>query len=247
MTLHKISFAVCLLVQLLSAQEKPNFIIILADDLGHGDLGYTGSSQIKTPNIDALAKSGIVFTEGYVSAPVCGPSRAGLITGRHQVNFGYDNNLGEVLPQFNEAYAGLPVNEQTIADKLAKQGYTNGIVGKWHLGEAAHFHPTKRGFHEFWGYLAGGHNYFQEQQDGAKYNRPILCNYKTPQKISYLTDDKGDECVDFIKRHKDEPFFLYASYNAPHAPMQALEKDLLTRPIYNDIMRHIVYPYAESI
>ncbi len=212
-----------------TAQEntkKPNFIIILADDLGYADVGFTGSKQIKTPHIDAIANDGIVFTDGYVSAPVCSPSRAGLLTGRNQVNFGYDNNLSEPLKQFNGEYSGLPVEEKTIADRLGELGYVNGIVGKWHLGEAEHFHPTNRGFDEFWGYLAGGHNYFASKTNNKKYNRPLVSNYKTPQAITYLTDDKGDECVDFIKRHKDERFFLYASFNAPHAPMQATEEDL---------------------
>lgn len=206
--------------------KKPNFIIILADDLGYGDVGFTGSTQIKTPHIDALAKSGVVFTDGYVSGPVCAPSRAGLITGRNQVNFGYDNNLTDALPQFNPEYSGLPVTEKTIADRLSNLGYVNGIIGKWHLGEKEQFHPTNRGFDEFWGYLGGGHNYFPSDTSNKKYNRPIISNYKEPQPITYITDDKGDECVDFIKRHKDEPFFLYASFNAPHAPMQALEEDL---------------------
>ena len=209
-----------------SKQEKPNFIIILADDLGYGDLGYTGSKQIKTPYIDALAKSGVIFTQGYVSAPVCGPSRAGLMTGKNQVNFGFDNNPIVDLPQFDENFVGIPLNEKTIAERLSDLGYVNGLIGKWHLGEVEKFHPTNRGFHEFWGYLAGGHNYFPEKTHNEKYNRPIISNYKTPQPITYITDDKGDECVDFIKRHKDKPFFLYASFNAPHAPMQATEEDL---------------------
>jgi len=207
-------------------EQKPNFVIILADDLGYGDVGFTGSTQIITPNIDALASSGVTFTQAYVSAPVCGPSRAGLMTGRNQVNFGFDNNPIVSLPQFDENFVGLPVNEKTIADRLGDLGYTNGLVGKWHLGEAEHFHPLKRGFHEFWGYLGGGHNYFPTKPNGKGYPNKILCNYKEPQPITYITDDKGDECVDFIRRHKDEPFFLYASFNAPHAPMQATKEDL---------------------
>lgn len=206
--------------------EKPNFIIILADDLGYGDLGFTGSKQIKTPHIDALAASGVTFSQGYVSAPVCGPSRAGLMTGKNQVNFGFDNNPIVDLPQFDENFVGIPVEEKTIAERLADLGYVNGLIGKWHLGEVEKFHPTNRGFHEFWGYLAGGHNYFPEKTSNEKYNRPIISNYKEPQPITYITDDKGDECVDFINRHKDEPFFLFASFNAPHAPMQATEADL---------------------
>ncbi|MGM0532611.1 MAG: sulfatase [Bacteroidota bacterium] len=206
--------------------SKPNLVIILADDLGYGDLGFTGSTQIKTPNIDALAKAGVEFTQGYVSAPVCAPSRAGLMTGRNQVEFGFDNNLGAHLPQFNEDYLGLPVSEKTMADRLAELGYVNGLIGKWHLGEAEHFHPLKRGFHETWTYPAGGHNYFRSEPDGKGYLAPIECSYKEPDPITYITDDKGDECVDFIRRHKHEPFFLYASFNAPHGPMQATEKDL---------------------
>ncbi|GGZ87446.1 sulfatase-like hydrolase/transferase [Algibacter mikhailovii] len=209
-----------------SDPQKPNFIIILADDLGYGDLGFTGSTQIKTPHIDALAKSGIIFTEGYVSAPVCGPSRAGLMTGKNQVNFGFDNNPIVDLPQFDENFVGLPVEEKTIAERLSDLGYVNGLVGKWHLGEVEKYHPINRGFDEFWGYLAGGHNYFPEDTKNLKYNRPIQSNYKKPQQITYITDDKGDECVDFIKRHKKEPFFLFASFNAPHAPMQATKEDL---------------------
>lgn len=213
-------------VQAQRESGKPNFIIILADDLGYGDVGFTGSTQIKTPHIDALANTGVTFTQGYVSAPVCGPSRAGLMTGRNQVNFGFDNNPIVDLPQFDENFVGLPVEEKTIADRLGELGYVNGLIGKWHLGDAAHFRPLKRGFHEVWTYPVGGHDYFQSQPNGKGYLSPIECNYKTPQAISYITDDKGDECVDFIGRHKDEPFFLYASFNAPHAPMQATEEDL---------------------
>ena len=230
-------------VGLVSAQkkgkttDKPNFIIILADDLGYGDLGFTGSTQIKTPNIDALAKNGVVCTQGYVSAPVCGPSRAGLMTGRNQVNFGFDNNPIVDLPQFDENYVGVPTSETTIANRLADLGYTNGLVGKWHLGEADQFHPTKRGFHEFWGYLGGGHHYFANKPNGEAWPNKIISNYKKPQPITYITDDKGDECVDFIKRHKKDPFFLFASFNAPHAPLQATKADLELYAHISDVKR----------
>jgi len=207
-------------------EKKPNFILIVADDLGYADLSLTGSKQIHTPNIDRLAEQGVNFTQGYVTAPVCSPSRAGLITGRHQVHFGHDNNIGGSQPGFDANYLGLPLTEVTIADRLKKLGYVSGLVGKWHLGAEPHFHPLKRGFDEFWGYTGGGHDYFISRPDGKGYKCPLECNYKTPQEITYITDDKGDECVDFIKRHKDEPFFLFASFNAPHAPMQATEADL---------------------
>lgn len=206
--------------------KKPNFIIILADDLGYADLSLNGSKQIPTPNIDKLAETGINFTNGYVSAPVCSPSRAGILTGRYGVEFGHDNNIGGNQPGFDPQFLGLPLTETTIAQRLQKLGYLTGLIGKWHLGTEPHFHPLKRGFDEFWGYTGGGHDYFIAKPDGKGYKSPIECNYKTPQKITYITDDKGDECVDFIKRHKKEPFFLFASFNAPHAPMQATEADL---------------------
>jgi len=212
--------------EIFAQQQQPNFIIILADDLGFADLSLNGSTQIPTPHIDRLAESGINFKNGYVSGPVCSPSRAGLLTGRNQVTFGHDNNLAAVQPGFDEAYNGLPLTETTIAKRLKSLGYTTGLIGKWHLGTLPHFHPLQRGFDEFWGYTGGGHDYFVAKPDGKGYLCPIECNYKTPQPLSYITDDKGDECVDFIHRHKDEPFFLFASFNAPHAPMQATEADL---------------------
>ena len=112
------------------------------------------------------------------------------------------------------------------------------------MGEKEQFYPTNRGFDEFWGYLGGGHNYFPSENKGAKYGRSIISNYKKPQTITYLTDDKGDECVDFIKRHKDEAFFLYASFNAPHTPMQAIDQDL---KMYSHIKNEKRRTYAAMI
>jgi arylsulfatase A-like enzyme len=209
-----------------SDKSKPNFVLIVADDLGFADLSLNGSRQIPTPHIDRLAREGVNFTQGYVSAPVCAPSRAGLITGKNQVKFGFDNNLATNQPGFDPEFMGLPVTEKTIADRLKSLGYVTGLIGKWHLGYEPHHHPLKRGFDEFWGYQGGGHDYFTSEPEGNGYLSPIECNYKTPKPITYITDDKGEECVDFIRRHKNEPFFLFASFNAPHAPMQAIEADL---------------------
>ncbi len=203
----------------------PNVILIVADDLGYGDVSFQGSTQIKTPHLDALAASGVRFTQGYVSAPVCSPSRAGMLTGRNQVRFGYDNNLDDNTPGFDPEFAGLNVKEKTIADRLKAAGYTTGLIGKWHLGSRLQFHPLKRGFDEFWGFIGGGHNYFPTKKDG-KPEPLIQCNFKTTAPITYLTDDMGSEAVDFIQRHRVQPFFLYLAFNAPHAPMQATQDDL---------------------
>ena len=205
---------------------KPNFVLIVADDLGYGDLGFQGSKQIPTPNIDRLAREGIIFSNGYVSSPVCSPSRAGLLTGKNQVTFGYFDNTGPNQTGFDPDYQGLPLTEITLADKLKSSGYINGLIGKWHLGEKPHFYPTKRGFDEFWGFLGGAHDYFTAKPDGTGLECPIECNYKSPGPITYLTEDIGNECIGFIKRHKNEPFFLFASLNAPHSPMQATKEDL---------------------
>ncbi len=210
-----------------SVSRRPNIVLILADDLGYGDLGVTGSTQIPTPHIDSMATEGIRFSNAYVTSPVCAPSRAGLMTGKHPVTFGFRDNLAPVQPGHDPEFVGLPLNQTTLAERLKRLGYTTGIVGKWHLGELPKFSPLKRGFDEFWGYSGGAHDYFRAEPDGEKSMAgPILCSYKKPAPLNYLTDDEGNECVDFIRRHKDHPFFLFASFAAPHSPMQATEEDL---------------------
>jgi len=209
----------------LLASGLPNIILIVADDLGYGDVSYQGSTQIPTPHIDALAAAGARFTQGYVSAPVCSPSRAGLLTGKMQVRFGYDNNLDDNTPGFDPDFAGLKVKEKTIADRLKAAGYTTGLIGKWHLGTRPQFHPLQRGFDEFWGFLGGGPSYFPTTKDGQP-EPDIECNYKTASPITYLTDDLGTEAVEFVQRHRERPFFLYLAFNAPHTPMHATKEDL---------------------
>jgi arylsulfatase A-like enzyme len=197
---------------------QPNFVVIMADDLGYGDLGYTGSSQIKTPNIDRLAKEGVQFTDGYVSAPVCAPSRAGFITGRYQQRFGVQYNQGENLPGYDPQFNGLTVGEKTLPDRLKSLGYRTGLMGKWHLGDQPQFHPTKRGFDEFWGMIAGHHDYFKREG--------LESNFTKVEPFKYITDAITEQGSKFIRRHQDKPFFLFMSYNAPHTPMQALPEDL---------------------
>jgi arylsulfatase A-like enzyme len=139
--------------------SQPNVLVILADDLGYGDLGFTGSKDITTPVLDSLASGGIICKNGYVTHPYCGPSRAGLITGRYQARFGVEIN---VTNSPFDLYSGLPLTEQTFAKRLQKSGYDTGVIGKWHLGAAPPFHPNNRGFDYFYGFLSGGHRYFPD-------------------------------------------------------------------------------------
>lgn len=221
-----------------AAEISPNIILILADDLGYGDLGLTGSKQIPTPNIDSLAAGGIFCTSAYVASSVCAPSRAGLLTGKHPVSFGFRDNLAPVQPGHDPNFVGLPINQITLADRLKKLGYKTGIIGKWHLGELPHFSPLQRGFDEYWGFLGGAHDYFRAEPDGNNsLSGPIQCNFKDPRPLTYLTDDQGDECVEFIRRYRDTSFFLFASFAAPHSPMQATEEDLKRFEMIQDRQR----------
>jgi arylsulfatase A-like enzyme len=197
--------------------RKPNIVLIVADDLGYADLGCQGSEDVRTPHIDSIAKAGVRFTDGYVSSPMCSPSRAGMLTGRYQQRFGHELNP---LPANRvEKDFGLPLSERTLADQLKLAGYATGIVGKWHLGMEPKYHPMKRGFDEFFGFLHGSHSYISLTSRADRKN-PILRGNEVVEEKEYLTDALSREAVSFVDRHKSEPFFLYLSYNAVHVPME---------------------------
>ena len=139
----------------LSAAELPNIVILLADDLGYGELGCQGNPEIPTPHIDSIATNGVRLTQGYVTAPFCSASRAGLLTGRYQTRFGHEFN--PIGARNEESDAGLPVSEKTLADVLVNSGYITGLIGKWHLGGTARYNPIRRGFDEFFGFMHEGH------------------------------------------------------------------------------------------
>ena len=222
----------------------PNIILIVTDDQGYADVGFNGSIDIPTPNIDQIAHNGVIFEEGYVTYAVCGPSRAGLITGRYQDKFGFSRNP---LLAVNDPDMGLPLLETTLADATRSKGYVTKAIGKWHLGAHESLHPLKRGFDEFYGFLSGGHRYFPEewtlndlseakdQWDG--YRTKLLNNRTRVTESEYLTDALSREAVSFIARKADEPFFLYLAYNAPHAPLQATQKYLDRFPNIQDKKR----------
>lgn len=188
--------------------RKPNIVFIVGDDMGYADLGVHGCKDIATPNLDALAKSGVRCTNGYVSGPYCSPTRAGLLTGRYQTRFGHEFNPAGNAP-------GLPLGETTIAKRLKEAGYSTGLVGKWHLGSGLEHQPQKRGFDEFFGFLGGAHPYFPGK--GVDLYRGT----ERFESREYLTDSFGKEAVAFIDRHKSKPFFLYLAFNAVHTPMHA--------------------------
>ena len=220
-----------------AAPPPPNVVLIIADDLGYGDVGVYGSETIATPHIDALAGAGVRLTDGHVSAAVCSPSRAGLVTGRYQNRFGYEYN-----PSFNfeggpEAGLGLPVTETTLADILQQAGYATGLVGKWHLGTRDEYHPLNRGFGEFYGIFGGGTSYIDSRLPGTHswpaegapterdphIARTVIDGREPVDVPEYLTDVFAAKAVDFIERHARGPFFLTLALTAPHTPIQATD------------------------
>jgi len=216
-------FLASLLLTASAFAAKPNLLLIIADDLGYHDVGFQGSKEIPTPNLDKLAAQSLVCTNGYVSHPFCSPTRAGIMTGRYQQRFGHENNPAW-LPQ--DTVAGLPLTEATYPQLMQQAGYTTGAVGKWHLGAHPQFHPNKRGFDEYFGALGGGHMYIPGTSGGAEYNIPLNRNGKDEAQTKYLTEQFGDEASSFVERHAGEtkPWMLYLAFNAPHTPLQAPQK-----------------------
>ncbi len=203
------------------AGRKPNIIVIIADDLGYAELSVQGCKDVPTPNVDSIAKNGVRFTNGYVSCPVCSPTRAGLNTGRYQQRFGHEFNPG--MPGSADAKFGLPLTETFLAKRLKAAGYVTGAVGKWHLGYTKGYMPLERGYDEFFGFPGGAHGYIGE--GGGEGNHMMRGNDPVDEK-AYLTDAFGREAVSFIDRHKEKPFFLYLAFNAVHSPLQAIDKYL---------------------
>jgi arylsulfatase A-like enzyme len=208
--------------------NKPNVIIILTDDQGYGDLGCFGAEDLKTPRLDELARKGVQFTSMYSASPVCSPSRAGLLTGRYPGNAG----VRAILAGHRKA-SGLTPKVPTLATALKKEGYVTGAYGKWHLGLKPECRPNANGFDEFSGFLAGcldyySHIFYYGMSDGG-FN-PTHDLWENEEEVwangEYLTEHITRRSVDFIRRHRQDPFFLYVAYNAPHYPMHAPQKYL---------------------
>ena len=222
---------------LAAPKEKPNIVIIVADDLGWKDLGYHGG-DILTPNIDKLAKEGVQL-ENFHVAPLCSPTRAGLMTGRWPIRYGMAESVITPWRKW-----GLPTTEHTIADMLGQAGYkTRAAVGKWHIGHHKKaLLPLSRGFTSFYGHYNGMFDYFTHQREGElDWHR----NEETSLDKGYSTDLIGREASKVIADSKvNEPFFLYVSFNAPHDPLQAKEADLKK---YNSIQNKNRQIYAAMV
>ncbi|MFG0287529.1 MAG: sulfatase-like hydrolase/transferase [Rhodopirellula sp. JB044] len=219
---------------------QPNVVVIMADDLGYADVGFQGCQDIRTPNIDQLASSGARFTQGYVTGCMCGPSRAGFLTGRIQSSFGYYVNASRPL----DPAQGFPADIKTIAHRMQEQGYVTGGVGKWHMGTANHQRPNAMGYSDWYGFYGGGLMYYplhHPSYDGRyrtktkpwsmrdmHHTLPMLHNGKPVDWDQYLTRELTDGGIRFIEKNREQPFFLFVSYNAPHeyleAPAETIEK-----------------------
>jgi len=197
--------------------RRPNVVFIVSDDQGYGDIScYEHAKEVRTPNMDRIAQRGVRFEQGYANAYVCAPSRAAIMTGTYPQRYGFYTA--------SDSRVGLPLNQVTMADVLKKEGYRTCALGKWHLGIEPAFHPMKRGFDEFYGFLGhGAHDYYDLKRTGETWNS-ILRNYEPIDETGYLTDNLGREAVSFIARDSDKPFFLYLAFNAVHFPMQAPEE-----------------------
>ena len=243
---------------------RPNVVFILGDDLGYCDVSLYGCKEIPTPNIDSIGKNGIKFTNAYVSAPVCSPSRAGLITGRYQQRFGFEFNAGPLQRALTNKDMGLPLTEITLAQAMKAAGYATGMVGKWHMGMNDRYMPTQRGFDEYFGFLFGANLYIDPNKPGVMTRdsasggeapsastrspqNPIYRNTTPVEEAEYLTDAFAREAVAYIDRHQTSPFFLYAPFNAPHTPFQATRKYLDRFPNVKDERRRVYMAMVSAL
>jgi arylsulfatase A-like enzyme len=226
-------------------RRLPNLVFFLSDDLGYADLSCYGSSDIRTPHIDGLAKNGIRFTDAYANAPVCTPTRVGFLTGQYQQRFGKD--LEWALGPANNDTGGLSPSHSVLPSALKRAGYRTGIFGKWHVGAAPKFRPLQHGFDEFFGILLGNadmysHKYHSGADDLWEGNDPV-------QKSGYLTDLIAERSARFIENNADNPFFLYVPFNAVHWPFQAPgnPEDVRSLPNWRDGLRADYVRMTESM
>jgi arylsulfatase A-like enzyme len=250
-----VSLAPCY-CEVLAQDTKPNIIVIFCDDLGWGDLGCFGNPVIRTPNIDRMASEGQKWTQFYVAAPVCTPSRAALMTGRYPIRNGMTSAKRAVL--FPDSGGGLPPEEITLAEMLKDAGYATGIVGKWHLGHLPEYLPTAQGFDSYFGIpysndmdKTGGPGYMAEVRKDTSYypqfehyNVPLMRNteiIERPADQNTLTKRYTEEAIRFIEDNANQPFFLYLPHSMPHIPLFASAnfRGRSPRGLYGDVVEEL--------
>ncbi len=224
----------------LAAQERPNFIVIFADDLGYADLSSYGATEHRTPFLDRMAEEGIRLTDFYVPMPFCGPSRGTLMTGRYPFRNGLVANPS---PDMGRNTVGLPPSEITIAEALKPLGYATAAIGKWHMGHIEEFLPRKQGFDEYYGIL-----YSNDMRPVQLVENETVVQYPVPQ--TQLTRDYTQRAIDFIERNRDQPFFLYLPHAMPHKPLAASEDFYTPKTpddLYSDVVRELDWSVGQIL
>jgi len=229
------------------SDEQPNVVVLFTDDLGYGDIGPFGHPTIDTPHLNRMAREGMQFTQFYAAAPVCTPSRAGLLTGRLPVRSGMASSERRVL--FPNSPGGLPEAEITIAEALNDEGYATAAVGKWHLGHLPEHLPTEHGFDRYFGVPYS--NDMTTAEDGAK-GVPLIRNktvVEHPANQHTLTKRYTEEALSFIEAHEEQPFFLYLPYTFPHVPLYASEafEGTSARGLYGDVVEEIDWSVGQIL
>jgi arylsulfatase A-like enzyme len=197
------------------AQSRPNVVLILMDDLGYGDIGSFGVRDARTPNIDRLGREGVKLTQFYANGPNCSPTRTGFITGRYQQRYDIEWPLGTLA---TDSVRGVLPSPTSLPRLLKSAGYATGLIGKWHLGWSPQFSPNRHGFDEFWGFLGGYLDYYNNM---GEFNRhDLFHNDSATSTPVYLTDEITTRAQSFIRQHANAPFFVEVAYNATHSPFQ---------------------------
>jgi arylsulfatase A len=212
--------AMCACVALpLRGQRPPNVVLVMMDDLGYGDLGSYGAPDVRTPNIDRLAREGVRFTDAYAASPVCSPTRAALISGHYPQREGLESALA-IAPDRDR---GLVARGASLPSLLRAAGYRTALFGKWHLGWKPEFRPLAHGFDQFYGFLSGAHSYHTNRAEVFRAGAgpaDLFENDAPVQATGYLTDEISRRAVRFIAQHADQPFFVEVAYNAVHWPFE---------------------------